>query len=66
MKPNNKAYVLSETIKDQFVSAIYKLRITRKAEYRVIWRFSYDKVKSVSVQDRYTKNIKRYYFSEEV
>ena len=66
MKPTNIAYVLSETIRDQFVSAIYKLRIARKTEYRVIWRFSYEQVKSVSVQDRQTKNIKRYYFSKEI
>lgn len=66
MKPTNKAYVLSETIRDQFVSAIYQLRIARKTDYRVIWRFHYDQVKSVSVQNRQTKDIKRYYFSEEI
>ena len=66
-KPRNDQYILSATIKDKFISATYILRMSRKAEYRIIWRRTFSgQVESVSVQNRQTKDIKRYYFSKEI
>ena len=73
-KPRNERYVLSKSIEKKFGKAIYYLRRNHKDKYRIIerireinmyepggWEYRY-----VSVQDLQTKNIKRYYFSEEI
>lgn len=66
-KPRNDQYIVSATIRDKFISATYRLRMSRKAEYKIIWRSTFSgRVESVSIQNKQTKDIKRYYFSEEI
>lgn len=70
-KPSNTSYVLSRSTERKFGKAMFYLRHNHKDKYRII-----EKIRSVntyilqyeyvSIQNRRTKDIKRYYFSEEI
>ncbi len=70
-KPSNTRYVLPRSIEHKFGKAMFRLRHNHKDKYRII-----EKIRSVntytlqyeyvSIQNRQTKDIKRYYFSEEI
>lgn len=73
-KPSNTHYVLSKSIEKKFGKAIYWLHRNHKDKYRIIRKvreidmYSRDgyEYEYISIQDRQTKNIKRYYFSKEI